>query len=311
MAGASVAEGGDTMRELRVPQSGVTHLAYTHDGRALLTGDRMGLVHWWDLATGTRRKVFRVQGTRASTVTALAVSRDARLIAAADHESVVLCRWDGETATPIPPSGEGAVRGEWLSLSPDGRLLAVRNQRGHLALWDVARRDWAQTQPEVEIGGMYRPFVFAPDGQTLAAVNLQRDKVSILDVRTGRAVADLQHNDSQLAVVFSPKGDLLATSSADAIRLWRTSTWQYQSLIPVSRFFRFQVAFHPGGTLLCAACDAQEVPLWDTRTGAEVKRYNWQIGRILSVAFAPDGMTAAAGGSNRRIVIWDVEEVPA
>ena len=36
--------------------------------------------------------------------------------------------------------------------------------------------------------------------------------------------------------------------------------------------------------------------------------FNWQIGKIKAVAFAPDGMTAAAAGEKHSIMVWDVAE---
>jgi hypothetical protein len=35
--------------------------------------------------------------------------------------------------------------------------------------------------------------------------------------------------------------------------------------------------------------------------------FNWEIGRLRSVAFSPDGMLAAAGGDRGKIVVWDVD----
>jgi WD40 repeat protein len=47
--------------------------------------------------------------------------------------------------------------------------------------------------------------------------------------------------------------------------------------------------------------------LWDVAGGCERAAYSWRIGRLLSLAVAPDGMTAAAGGDDGTIVIWDLE----
>ena len=35
--------------------------------------------------------------------------------------------------------------------------------------------------------------------------------------------------------------------------------------------------------------------------------FNWGVGRLHSLAIAPDGMTAAAGGSKNEIVVWDLD----
>ena len=42
---------------------------------------------------------------------------------------------------------------------------------------------------------------------------------------------------------------------------------------------------------------------WDAADGREVRRYQWDIGALGAIAFAPDGLTCAAGGEEGRIVI--------
>jgi len=68
-----------------------------------------------------------------------------------------------------------------------------------------------------------------------------------------------------------------------------------------------QAAFSPdGGTLLPAVWD-QTARLWGVSAGVQRAAYTRQIGRLLSLAVAPEGMTAAAGGEDGRIAVWDLE----
>jgi hypothetical protein len=43
-------------------------------------------------------------------------------------------------------------------------------------------------------------------------------------------------------------------------------------------------------------------------SGKRRASFDFQIDRVNSIAFAPDGMTAAAGGQNGAIVLWDVDD---
>ncbi len=47
--------------------------------------------------------------------------------------------------------------------------------------------------------------------------------------------------------------------------------------------------------------------LYDVSTWKLGQAFDWGIGRVLSVAFSPDGMLAAAGGDKGKIVVWDVD----
>lgn len=51
---------------------------------------------------------------------------------------------------------------------------------------------------------------------------------------------------------------------------------------------------------------AGDVSLWDAG-GTRLKQYAWGLTAI-ALAFAPDGLTAAAGGNDGRVVVWDLDD---
>jgi WD40 repeat protein len=67
------------------------------------------------------------------------------------------------------------------------------------------------------------------------------------------------------------------------------------------------LAFHPSGRFLATTSNDGTVKLYDTATWAVAGRFDWDIGRLRSVAFSPDGMLAAAGGDKGKVVVWDVD----
>ena len=46
---------------------------------------------------------------------------------------------------------------------------------------------------------------------------------------------------------------------------------------------------------------------WDAATGRERASFRWPIGKVFSLAYAPDGLRLAAGGDSGRVVVWDVD----
>lgn len=67
------------------------------------------------------------------------------------------------------------------------------------------------------------------------------------------------------------------------------------------------LAFHPSGRYLAATSNDATVKLYDTSNWSLATTYTWDVGRMRSVAFSPDGLLAAAGSDTGRVVVWDVD----
>jgi WD40 repeat protein len=187
--------------------------------------------------------------------------------AAADLPGLVrVC--DAATGAEVFALPLGAdFRGESLAalFSPDGRRLAVFSVvsfrpggSGTAEVWDVPGR-----RRLCHIRGAFTQAAFSPDGALFAAADNFNDASSVLvwDAATGKEVHVLQHAGTGLA--FSPDGRRLATVSPDPKR--GLQVWQMRAPAGQDR-------------LLSA-------PSPDGR------------GRHRSVAFSPDGLWLALGGS--------------
>jgi WD40 repeat protein len=67
------------------------------------------------------------------------------------------------------------------------------------------------------------------------------------------------------------------------------------------------VAFTADGSALLSGSWDGTVRLWDARSAAQRAAFDWGIGRVHCLAVSPDGMTAAAGGADHSVVVWDLE----
>jgi WD40 repeat protein len=67
------------------------------------------------------------------------------------------------------------------------------------------------------------------------------------------------------------------------------------------------LSFSRDGRFLATVSNDETVRVWDARTWEERSRITWDIGALLNIAFAPDGLRAAAGSDRGQVVIWDVE----
>ncbi len=67
------------------------------------------------------------------------------------------------------------------------------------------------------------------------------------------------------------------------------------------------IAFHSSGRFLAATSNDATVKLYDTTTWEVARTFTWDIGRMRSIAFSPDGTLAAAGSDKGKVVVWDVD----
>ena len=76
------------------------------------------------------------------------------------------------------------------------------------------------------------------------------------------------------------------------------------------RKYLTDIAFHPSGKYLAATSNDKTVKLYDTATWRLATTFTWNIGRMRSIAFSPDGMLAAVGSDSGKVVVWDVISEP-
>ncbi len=150
-------------------------LAFSPDGRWLVSGTTEGHIRMWDVATGEALAVFAepTEQKNLGHISAVAFSPDRALLAAGTKSQLHL--WDVRTGHKIFSVSTVHKRG-WgihhdypvpLVFSPDGTILVNGHNSGTIQLWDVKTGDRiaaldGHTQ-EVET------LKFSPDGETLVS----------------------------------------------------------------------------------------------------------------------------------------------
>ena len=186
---------------------------------------------------------------------------------------------------------------------PRGRVDAIRwsDDRGST----VFRRD--AVLPDVSRGVW--SIAVSPTGDTVA-LGL-RDAISVrASPQLEDEMARLRHEGYVRQVAFSPDGRRLASMGGWRIRLWDLNrpSGRVQRELKGHGKEVTSIAWSPDGRFLLSGSLDETVCLWDARTGKQVGCYDWGTGAVRSVAFSPDGTTAAVGGSKKdSIVIWDVD----
>jgi WD40 repeat protein len=205
----------------RAHERWIAGLAFTPDGRTLVSSANAGRVRLWDVET--RRPAGRALPPEE--VTEIALSNDGRTLAILDFDGARL--WDVPSRRPLDPplDGDHVVLG--MVFSPDGRTLAAL-EGDAIRLWDVGTRR--------QVGGGLRPpgrgsvvgaglAAFSPDGRTLAAAT--DETVRLWNVPTRRLVGRPLPTGFVSELAFSPDGRTLATLDQDGVvRLWTGIFWR-------------------------------------------------------------------------------------
>jgi|GEM_PF-2358209 len=108
------------------------------------------------------------------------------------------------------------------------------------------------------------------------------------------------------AFALTSAGDLLAVAESTALSLWNTTSGEEVFRSGKHRRKVTTVACSPAHPILITGDKAGHVFVWDYR-GNILARYDWGLGEIYSLAFAPDGLRAAAVDHSGKLVVWDVD----
>ncbi len=205
--------------------SAINEGSLSTDGTRLATASWDGVVHVWEVPSGT--ELLRYTG-HGRIVWSVAFSPDGRTIASLGADCKVRV-WDSRSAHDIwsgrvNVSGVTTVQRHMLAFSQDGRLLATCDgYESHgpfgVRLWDAATGEKLMWLPN--LGSQINGVTFSPDGTRVATAG-EDQTVKLWDTTSGQNIFVLRgHTASVLAVAFSSDGQRLASGSVDAtVRIW-------------------------------------------------------------------------------------------
>lgn len=193
--------------------------AFTPDSRHLVTAS--GRI--WNVPTG--RVVATIGGLGSVLLPTLVLRPDGKAVFAApvDGPPAIFDVPSGRRVLAFRDHPEAEVR---AAFSADGETIAV-DDGTRIALWDATTGQRTRQLPRgltlIGSTALAATLPFSRDGSLLLTVT--RAGVRVLDVRSGRSVADLPHPRGVGDAEFSPDGRLVLTAGWDgAVRVWETRT---------------------------------------------------------------------------------------
>jgi WD40 repeat protein/serine/threonine protein kinase len=277
-------------------------LAISPDGKLLAGGfqhqGKSGVLIWDVQTRALHKRLLRplqqADGIR--------FSADGKLLVCTHPEEVAL--YDTATFQRLPLPLERGDVPFGVAFSPDSRLLAYHSLLFYVVrLWDLSRSRYTAAL------GCDPSFwlEFSKDGKTLVAVG--RDQVRTWNLAGASEKQVLEGHAAPISsVVFSPDGQLLATSSEDEkVKIWNSVTG---TLLKELNDFSNEVeslSFSPDGRILAAAnYEADKVLFYDVESWKRLTILQPLVGGwVSSIAFSADGQYFAAAGGDG-LTIWRV-----
>jgi WD40 repeat protein/serine/threonine protein kinase/tetratricopeptide (TPR) repeat protein len=197
-----------------------------------------------------------------------------------------------------------------VTVSPDGKKVAVGCSGGLVMVWDIAtgQSDWTRSEPELTAMSV----AFSPDGKSLAVgygfySGPQIGRVKVWDVASGKEIkAFTGPRGGVNKVAFHPDGKRLAIAGSEVVEVWDLEKVHRLQELKGHKKWVYCLAYSPDGKWLATGGWDNTVKLRDAATGVEALTIFAHEGFVLSLAFSPDSHNVVTVSEDRSARLWEV-----
>jgi len=307
----------------------ISGVAFTPDGRYLVSASDDKLIRVWDLETGKTVRTLRGQIGAGSEgkIYAMALSPDGRWLAAGgfmanftgnNHEEIGTIRLYNFTSGKLVTLLKGHTNAvASLAFSPDNRYLVSGSGDNNAIIWNLESKASALGGSKKLSGHTDAIYAvaFTSDSQRVVTGSLDHS-LRLWRVQDGGLITTLKgHTDKVYAVAISPQEDIIASGSDDyTIRLWDGRTGEFIKTLANQGTQVGSLSFSPDGRYLVSSCGgggcaANPEHVWSIPDGKEIVTYRGHGNIVLATAVSPDGRVVATGGGNKRAIhLWSLRD---
>jgi WD40 repeat protein/tRNA A-37 threonylcarbamoyl transferase component Bud32 len=284
----------------------ITHIAFSPDGKRVVTSGVDATVRVWDVATAKVTVTFQEEAD----VLCTALSPDGLRVASGSSDHTVKL-W-------APPGNGPQALGSGQSInvefSPDGRHIACGGR--NIVIWDAISGKQYRSLPG-KLNKSFGRMAWSPDGKRVAIGSY------VWDATTGLGGA-MQYPPSEdnegcfgAGTAFSRDGKFLAAViDWKHVGVWDVTTGRCLHVLPTVAQYASCVAFSADGQRLAVGISlshlrkSQALQIWSLATGRVALMPEGFLAGVNYVTFIPDGKLIAAAvgnyrGVNGEVRVWE------
>jgi eukaryotic-like serine/threonine-protein kinase len=276
-------------------EGAIENLAFTSDGKRLITVSQDKTARVWDVATG--RQLGKLEGHTAAV---------RGLVILPDGFRAVTAGWDGTVRLWDLDSGKElrqfvGHKGEvwWVTADAAGKKILTGGKDRTARLWDIETGQ--QTKQFTGHIDIVTAALFLPDGRRAVTASTDRS-LRLWDITTGQQKGLMPVPKMVYRLSLSADGRWVVFGCDKDLTWWDPDGSLHRSTIPGSEPVEGGVML-ADGRLVVAMLDGT-IRMWDVTTDREVHKFDGNGQAVLALAIAPDGEHVASGGRDKIARLW-------
>jgi geranylgeranyl transferase type-2 subunit beta len=286
----------------------VSSVAFSPDGKRLVVGCADKRARTFDAASC---RLLATLESHEDYVSSVCFDADGKLLSTGsfDHTAAIRDSRSGELRHKL--TGHAGIV-TCVAFSPDKATLATGSVDRTVKLWDVASGKLKCTL--LGHKSWVNSLAFRPDGTWLITASSD-GTVRVWSPAAEKLLRTLQATTGEVrSVAISADGKHIAAGLRyGTLKVWSTSDWKEVLSIQGQPGDVWAVAFSPDSRVLASVEGDWNrgglVILRQVPDGKPLGRLQ-HTGEVLSLAFAPDGKSLAAGAADKTVKIWDLARMP-
>ncbi|TDL24405.1 WD40 repeat-like protein [Rickenella mellea] len=295
-----------TCQKLEGHADGVYSVAYSPDGKRVVSGSWDRTIRVWDVRTMCIA-LEPIEG-HYSSVNSVAFSPDGKWIVSGSWDKTVRI-WDSEMGTlAVTLNGHtGWVMS--VACSPSGKRIVSGSTDKTVCVWDV-ETERLILGPLLGHTGTVHSVKFSTDGKQFLSCS-KDTTICVWDAESGVASRTFNGKYSVCSAIFSPDSKQIVSGDGCGI----VTVWDMQSsdsiILRGHSSSVLSVGMSPDGERIVSGRMDNQIIVWDAKFGHPLGRLIGHSSSITSVKFSPDGRWITSGSSDKTVRIWDAAELDA